>query len=295
MSSSDPYPLKRNQWGGYYQKGIPSSMEKKQKVADLYLALREAAKGARPSLMSVARSTGVSQRLVRKVEAEILEHGTIQPPKKRSGGRRVALTPEMEAYLLDQRRLDPNITLIVLKTQLDAKFGSLVSQATISRFFARAVPKKRKKKSAKDYAAACNTALAEPIATTPPVLQGALAQPVDVDQNMIPQHNETAQVELHVNDEHQHADATVQRKETAHVDPHEVSRGSAALPGNARSMAISYLFVHTFGNPERSMWNGDHGVMAEIKRRLGIPPSTDIRDVLEGVSDCIASGTVYDG
>ena len=140
------YGLSVNKTRGSYRHGISYSIEKKIKVAECYIRLKEEKKGGRPNLSEIARTCSVSDKFVKKIEEELLVHGRVltkeelKPRHTKIGPGANSLDTIDEVALLFLYLDEPSRSLPNYREELYHATGTIVSESTISRFFVHGFP-----------------------------------------------------------------------------------------------------------------------------------------------------------
>ena len=134
-------PISVNGNGGFYELGRLYPLSKKWEVATVYLKLCEDNYPTIPSMSSLARHAGVSDKWAKKVIDELIETGQLENPnitkhdKKVPCGVGLDFTLEEENFLLSLRiecPFRPNTDYV---NKLKDKYNRVISASTISEWF----------------------------------------------------------------------------------------------------------------------------------------------------------------
>jgi hypothetical protein len=134
-------PISINQNGGFYELGRSYPLSKKWEVATAYLKMWEDNYPTKPSMSSLARRAGVTDKWARKVIDELTETGQLENPgvtkhaKKVARGVGLDFTLEEENFLLSLRiecPFRPNTDYV---NKLKDKYDRDISASTISVWF----------------------------------------------------------------------------------------------------------------------------------------------------------------
>ncbi len=134
-------PISINRNGGFYENGRSYPLSKKWEVATAYLKLWEDNYPIKPSMSSLARCAGVTDKWAKKVIEELTKTGQLENPGVRKYTKNVArgvgldLTVEEENFLLSLRiecPFRPNTDYV---NKLKEKYDRDISASTISVWF----------------------------------------------------------------------------------------------------------------------------------------------------------------
>jgi hypothetical protein len=131
----------KNQFGRHYRNGAAYGLADKARVAECYEQL-VTEDGKEPSIERLRQKAEVSWTFDSKVVKELKEHGEVldtnKIPINRAKGPGARTLDEIdEVILLDIRREDPQRPLKSYREELFKRTGTLVSGATICRWFLR--------------------------------------------------------------------------------------------------------------------------------------------------------------
>ena len=145
MPDSRVPPIETNRNGGNYFSGIAYDPLKKLEVEKVYREHAAIAQnGLTPDLSAVARETSVGERCVRKMQGEILEHGNVllsMPENTQETGPGSKTLDDLDEFALHLLHLQaPCCSLSGYCHELESVTGTVVSDSTISRWFAKGFP-----------------------------------------------------------------------------------------------------------------------------------------------------------